>query len=242
MLQALKQTPSKLLQAAQLPARLFVGMRYALSHDEKPAAVAEHIIPREASAKDMSFTFAVISLAAHVARADGPITREEYVAFRDAFPLDLGICGKIRKLFALACESGTPFSAHVQHIKHLFPGQRDLFASLTERMFSIAIADGPLTKPEERIIAKIAHLLELTPSEYSRIYDLYSRPLPAHHVLGVQKRDARTAIKKRYHQLMQRYHPDRFAAHPTSPEVTMLLTLRSAEISQAYKMMTKKAA
>lgn len=242
MLQVLKSTPSTLRRAAQLPFRAFTGMRYALFAQEALPPTPEHIIPREATFKDLSFTFAVISLSAHVARADGAVTREEYLAFRDAFPLSGGVCDKIRKLFAMACEDASPFSQYALHIKQLFPDNKDLYMSLTERMFSIATADGPLTKPEERTLAKIARLLDLTPGEYSRIYDLYSRPLPAHHVLGVKKRDARAAIKKRYHQLMRRYHPDRFAGEQTSPEVQMLLTLKSSEISKAYGALTKRAA
>jgi hypothetical protein len=55
------------------------------------------------------------------------------------------MCGKIRQLFLLACQSQTPFSAHVQQIKSLFPQQIELYISLVERLFRIATADKPLS-------------------------------------------------------------------------------------------------
>ncbi len=231
---------------AKLPKRGATALRYILSGTDdtgiKSGKTIINALPGEDSHKHISFTFAAISLSALVARADGNVTKEEYLAFRDSFPLTGGMCGKIRQLFLLACQSQTPFSAHVQQIKSLFPQQIELYISLVERLFRIATADKPLSREEERILAKIARLLGLNPAEYSVLHERYSRPLPPHIVLGVQKRSPRIIIKKHYHILMNRYHPDRYAATGVSPEVQMLLTLKTSEISQAYRALTKKAA
>ena len=47
---------------------------------------------------------------------------------------------------------------------------------------------------------------------------------------------------ERYRELMRRYHPDRFAHQSVSPEVALLLQLKSSEINQAYRWLSKKAA
>jgi DnaJ like chaperone protein len=239
--------PGSFRKAGYLAARGITALRYALSSQDGAEAdmasrMAGKPVPPEDSFRHLSFTFSVISLSALVARADGDVTREEYLAFRDAFPLTGGICGKIRQLFLLACQSKTPYSVHVQQIKTLFPGQKELFISLLDRMFRIATADKSLTCEEGRILAKIAKMLDLSPAEYSMLHDRHSRPALAHNVLGVKKRSARRLIKQRYHLLMKRYHPDRFAGHPISPEVESLLKLKSAEITRAYRTLTKKAA
>ena len=89
-------------------------------------------------------------------------------------------------------------------------------SALLDRLFHIAVADAPLSREEQRLLAQISHMLELTPAEYSRLHDIYTHPIPPHHVLGVKKHSPRDAIKKRYHALMRRYHPDRFAAVRTA--------------------------
>ncbi len=234
-------------EASRLPLRGVASLRYIFSKElveERifPENSIEKTIPKEVSFKNVSFTFAAISLSALVARADGAVSKEEYLAFRDSFPLTGGICSKIRQLFLLACQSEVPFTVHVQQIKTLFPQQKELFISLMDRLFRIAIADKPLSRVEERLLARISHSLGLSPSEYSSLYDRYSRPLAPHIVLGVEKRSPKTIIKQQYHALMKRYHPDRYASIPTSPEVQMLLTLKTAEISKAYEKLSKKAA
>ena|GEM_PF-2444420 len=234
--------------------RVFTAIRYSYSGfmaDEvkeitgsgfNSATVSENINLHTPSQKDLSFTFAVISLSAQVARADGVVSKAEYLAFRDAFPLTGGICGKIRQLFALSCQSKIPFSQHIAEIKAIFPQQKELFMSLVERLFRIAAADKPLVTGEAILLAKIARGFELTPSEYSALHDKYSRLPTPQLVLGVKKRSPRAIIKQRYYALMQRYHPDRFAGSQISPEVQLLLTLKTAEISEAYRRLTKKVA
>lgn len=210
------------------------------SYPTLPDDIATHIAPRDDEFKHLSFTFAVIALSAHVACLGG-LTREKYVAFRDAFPLSGSICGKVRKLFTLACRNEAPFEHYVTQIKHIFPGRTPLFASLVERLFSIAIADGRLSRQEEHTLARIAHMLGLSATEYATIRDKYLHP-QAHHVLGLSKRTPMHRLKTRYHALMRRYHPDHLAAHERSPEIEMLLQLKSSEINRAYRALSKRAA
>lgn len=237
-----------LVEFLHLPTRGIAALRYTIysSNDEDNHlvidGVVENIVPEETSSKHVSFTFAVISLSALVARADGMVSRAEYLVFRDSFPLTGGMCGKLRHLFLLACKSQTPLVTHVQQIKNLFPQRTELFVSLMDRLFRIATADKSLAREEERLLAKIAHSLGLSPSEYSALHDRYSRPLAPHAVLGVAKRSPKAVIKQKYHVLMNRYHPDRYNSVPVSPEVQMLLTLKSSEISQAYRALTRKMA
>ncbi len=237
-----------IVDIAHLPMRGVVALRYIFSAGDTtdipplPEEAMENITPKEAPFKHISFTFAAISLSAMVARADGTVSKEEYLAFRDAFPLTGGMCGKIRQLFLLACQSQNSPTSHVQQIKYLFPGQIDLFISLVDRLFRIAVADKPLSREEERLLAKIAHSLGLSPAEYSALHERYSRPLAPHVVLGVERRSPKNIIKQQYLKLMNRYHPDRYAQTKVSPEVQMLLTLKSSEISQAYRTLTRKAA
>lgn len=230
-----------------MPTQAMAGVWYRLvGWQAEPAtqmneATIESLTPRDEAFKHLSFTFAVIALSARVACADGRLTREKYVAFREAFPLMGGLCGKIRKLFTLACKNTAPYEHYVMQIKHTFPRQMSLFISLVERLFSIARADGEIAREEERILARIAYLFGLSAGEYTAIRDRHMRP-KAHEVLGVDKKAKRPALKKHYHNLMRQYHPDRYASESLSPEVEMLLRLKVSEINEAYRVLSKKAA
>ncbi len=207
-----------------------------------PENVLERLAPKDDNFRHLSFTFSVIALSARVATASGELTRDKYVAFRDAFPLIGGLCGKLRKLFVLACTNTAPYEHYVNQIKHIFPRQMDLFYSLVERLFAIAAADGNISREEERILSRIAHLLGLGAGEYSEIRDRFIKPPKPHQVLGVDKREKAAKLKKHYYSLMQQYHPDRYASEKLSPEVDALLHLKVSEINEAYDLLSKKAA
>lgn len=222
------------------------GLMYRLEHPDTPAPLPDDVMaritPRDSAFKQMSFTFAAIALSAKIACMDGPLTREKYIAFRDAFPLKGGICGKIRKLFVAACDNPTPFEHYVYQIKYIFPRRLPLFSALVERLFRIAAANGHASPEAERTLAKISHMLELSPAQYGKIRERYAHRPRAHEVLGVDRRIKAAALKKHYRDMMRRYHPDRFAAEAVSPEVDMLLKLKVSEINEAYRLLKKKAA
>ncbi|MFO0389700.1 MAG: TerB family tellurite resistance protein [Alphaproteobacteria bacterium] len=231
------------------PRKVSVGLWYKIYgwSDESPStplpdAQMERITPKDATFKEISFTFSLIALAAQVARADGTLTAEKYIAFREAFPLLGGVCMKIRSLFAIACENTVHFSHYVNQIKYVYPRNMPLYSELVERLFRIAGADGVVSPASEMMLAKIAHMLGLSASQYTSIRDKNIGAPDAHQVLGVNKRASATKIKKQYHELMREYHPDRYATQELSPEVEMLLRLKASEINKAYKVLSKKAA
>lgn len=222
-------------------------MRYRLSHPFRrrhnaPRQLLKKLPQQEANSKQISFTFAAIALSARVACADGALTPRKYLRFRESFPLQEDVCEKIRSLFVLACHNPTPLAASIAQVKYAFPGQSSLLVSLMDRLFGIAVADGEISATAERVLASIAHGLDIPAYDYSRLLSRHMRPRKPHYVLGIDKRSNRDALKSRYHDLMRRYHPDRFAGQPLSPEMELLLELKTAEINDAYNRLSKRAA
>lgn len=248
MLQSLKHPPRWLAQVAQMPHSVAAGMRFRLqawaSLPARPPHphVIDGLKEDDDAFRRLSFTFAVIALSARVACADGPLTREKYIAFRESFPLHGGICGTIRSLFLLACRNDTPPEHYVHQIKYLYPSQPELFRSVVERLSRIAAAAGGIGRRAEFFLADIAHGLDLTAAEYAEILHLHDRPAHARHVLGVTAGVKSAALKKRYHELMRRYHPDRYGTEELSDELRLLLRSRTSEINAAYKILSRRAA
>jgi DnaJ like chaperone protein len=228
-----------------VPTRTISSARYQLTRLADPVIEAPEKAKEEAAKqaddfRHLSFTFALIALSARIATVDGRLSRDHYLAFRGAFPLSGGICGKLRKLFVLACENSAPAEHYALQIKHLFPRQMDLFISLVDRLFGIAASGGNLSKHQERLLSRIAHILDISAGEYTAIYERHVNPPKPHEVLGVEKRVSLAALKKRYHALMRQFHPDRHGAMYTSPEVAMILRLKASEISAAYHALARK--
>lgn len=247
LLQAIKQTPKWFATAALKPQVALAGFRYRVQgwmSGEKPldASILNSISPDDDDFRHLSFTFAVIALSARVAIADGTLTREKYIAFRESFPLKGGVCGKIRSLFTLACRNETPYTQYITQIKYAFPQRQELFVSLLDRLFRIAAADGGISRTGEKLLADIAHALDIPASVYADILEKYDDPSQAHQILGVKPHVKPSVLKKRYRELMQIYHPDRFAGQDLSPEVQLLLQLKASEINSAYRTLSKRAA
>lgn len=243
---ALKQLTNSLATLARTPGRLTVSLWYRLygwaDESGTPPDSIAHLKSGETPGKQISFTFSVIALSAHVARANGNITQEKYLAFREVFPLSDNMCQKIRELFVLACEDEMPFTHYVNQIKYAYPNHKALFSSLVDRLFCIAAVDGTISPAEEKILAKISHMLELSASEYMEVRDHHMRASHAYHVLGVNRKSSPEDIKKQYRKLMRKYHPDHHASMAHSADIEMVLQLKASDINDAYSLLSKKAA
>jgi DnaJ like chaperone protein len=236
-----------LASAMAVPRQAFSGLWYRLHGLKEPmprrhVPVLESITSEDEGFKRIAFTFSVIALSARIAGLDGSLSKEKYVAFREVFPLSGEICGKIRSLFALAYENPTSFEHYVTQIKYAFPGQMPLFESVVDRLFRIASADGKLSREAEFMLAKVARMLDISPGGYSRIRDRHVTGGPADHLWEPKHRQQADQLKGRYRELMRRYHPDKFAAQNVSPEVELLLQLKTSEINETYRRLSKKAA
>ncbi len=236
-----------LINAPSAPVFWLAGLRYRLAHPFRrrhnaPSQLLKKLPQQEANSKQMSFTFAAIALSARVACAGGTLTPTKYLRFRESFPLQDGVCEKIRSLFILACYNPPPLSTSIAQVKYAFPGQPSLLVSLMDRLFGIAVADGGISAVTERVLADIAHGLDIPAHSYSRLLARHVRQRKPHYVLGIDKRSNRDALKSRYHDLIRRYHPDRFAGQHLSQEVELLLQLKAAEINDAYNTLAKRAA
>jgi len=235
---------STLAAFVRQPRHLRAGMRYALAVRHFPAIKKPKkltTIPPDDEFRHISFTYAVIALSARIARAGHGLTRRKYIAFRAGFPLRDGVCGKVRHLFRLACEDKTPLAHYIVQIEQLFPERADLYSEFLDRLFGIATADGGLGEEEELLLQHIANSLALTPWQYATIHARHLGKPSAHKQLGVARNSPANTIKKRYHQLMREFHPDRMGSQQLSPELELLLQLRSSQISQAYRQLTGHA-
>ena len=242
-----------IIAVANKPRRFLTRLKYrvqglAYTDAKAPDAITNGLSPDDENFKNLSFTFSIIALSAKIACADGNLTQDKYIAFRDSFPIKDGVCEKLRSLFTLACHNETPLEHYVTQIKFVFPANMSLFKGLVERLFVIASADGAVSAQAEKMLSTIAHMLHIRASDFAQMCALYETPSSsastkqAMQIMGVDANAKSGTLKKRYHELMQQYHPDRFAGVDLSPEVKQLLQFKASEINDAYRSLKKQAA
>lgn len=87
----------------------------ALAKGEGLSAVFERL--RTPPERSVGFTIAVIALSAKMAKADGLVTRDEVMAFREVFHIDPSEEANAAKLFNLARQDVAGFEEYAQRIR-----------------------------------------------------------------------------------------------------------------------------
>lgn len=189
--------------------------------------------------REMAFTFAIIALAAKLAEADGTPSRDEFITFREIFPMPASEHEKIRRLFALATRDGAKVSAHARRIAALFPParHRDLLADVLARLCKLAMSDGQLHQREEELLQEIARCFHIGRRSYQRIVQQAFDEVEAsdpYAVLGAKADWSDDAIRAAYRRLMREYHPDTVMANGGSADAVLIASRQMAQLNSAY--------
>jgi DnaJ like chaperone protein len=190
-----------------------------------------------ANYRQMAFTFAVIALSAKLVRVGGEMTRDAFLAFRRAFPLEDEDSAKIRDLFRMAWEDSANAEAVARQVMYLYPNQPELWREMLSLLVVVAQADGPLTAEELRLLTAISEVFGYNRARMGRLIASVAdgRPADPLKVLGLKRGAAPDEIKARYRSLMRRYHPDVVAARLHYPEAVAVAEQKAVAISNAYK-------
>ena len=189
--------------------------------------------------REMTFTFAVIALAAKLAKADGEATRDEFLAFREAFPMPASEHEKIQRLFDMAVRDEAEAIHHARRIATLFPVStyRRLLRDLLARLVRVAMVDGRVNAVEEALLQEIGQAFGLRRRECGLIlrkpHAIESAVSP-YAILGVKPEASEADIRRSYHQLMRENHPDNIQAQGGSQDAVLVASRQVAQLSAAY--------
>ena len=117
-------------------------------------------------------------------------------------------------------------------------------------LIQLAFIDGTVSQSEEDILQTIAEAFEFDPNAYHAIFDQFEKMMKnikpqtniedAYKILGVNKSDDISVIKKAYRKLVRQYHPDIIKSQGKSDEYMQEATAKTQEINQAYEMIKEK--
>ncbi len=187
--------------------------------------------------KSVAFTIAVIALGAKMAKADGQVTRDEVVAFRQVFQISRQDEAQAAKVFNLARQDVAGFDSYARKIARMFGKDHAALIDVLEGLFHIAMADGDYHPAEDEFIAQVAGHFGVPDKIFACLRSRYvpgAAPDP-YSVLGVDHSASLEEIRQSWRKLVRETHPDSMIARGLPEEAIALATTRLAAINSAWE-------
>jgi DnaJ like chaperone protein len=191
----------------------------------------------------VTFTIAMIALAAKLAKSDGRVKRSEIVAFREIFTIEPGQEEAVGRVFDLCRQDVAGYRDYARQIVRLFGRGAPILEDIMDALFHIAVSDAGLRPEEDDYLETVGRIFGLPPACMARLKARYA---PDHwdpwSVLGIEHSARPEAIRAQYRQLVRQNHPDALTAKGLPEEMVELANRRLADINRAYSEITATAA
>ena len=190
----------------------------------------------------VAFTVGIIALGAKMAKADGVVTRDEIIAFKEVFKVPEGEMENVSRVFNLAKQDVIGYEAYANQLASLLKGNRKLLEDVLEGLFHIAMADGVFHPNEEQFLAEVAQRFGFTRTQFNYIKARHVSAAKSdpYEVLGIAPGIDDDTLKSHYHKLVLDNHPDRMIARGVPPEFVSLAGKKVAAINAAYEELAKE--
>ena len=191
----------------------------------------------------VTFTIAMIALAAKLAKSDGRVKRTEIHAFREIFTIEPEQEAAVGRVFDLCRQDVAGYRDYAAQIVRLFGRGAPILEDIMDALFHIAVSDGGYHPEEDEFLGAVAAIFQLDPRCFAR---LRARYVPDHwdpwSVLGIEHSAGPEAVRAQYRALVRRNHPDVLTANGLPEEMLELANRRLADINRAYSEITAEAA
>ncbi len=214
----------------------------ALAKGEGLSAVFDRLkTPPE---KSIGFTIAVIALGAKMAKADGTVTRDEVMAFREVFTIPPQEEGNAARVFNLARQDVAGFDLYAEKIAAMFGPGDPVLVDLMEGLFHIALADGEYHPHEDAFLRDVAGIFGIgAPCFRSLVARFVPDAVPdPYDVLGVPHDAPIAEVRAAWRQAVRDNHPDRLVSRGLPEEAIRLAENRMAAINRAWDEINGKKA
>ena len=182
------------------------------------------------------FAFSIIILSAKIAKADGQVTKEEILAFKDKFNIPNNEIKEVSKIFNEAKKSTIGFKQIADQVGELFNDNKILLEELLNNLFYIAESDGKISIDEIEILKSISKSFNLDEKDFQSIFHarLNDKESDPYKVLKVNRTDSNLLIRKKWIQFNKEHHPDNLIAKGMPQEFIDLATKELSLINIAY--------
>lgn len=193
------------------------------------------VLARPEGTSSVGFTVAMIALSAKMAKADGVVTTDEILAFRDLFEVPPNEERNVARLFNLAQEDVAGFEVYAKKLADLFPYDRKTLLDILDGLFHIAKADGVVHESEIGYLSRVAAVFGLDDREFSKVLARHVRSDGnPYEVLGLGPESSDADLKAQYRREVQETHPDRLIARGVPEEFVRIANDRLAALNDAW--------
>lgn len=193
------------------------------------------VLARPEGTNSVGFTVAMIALSAKMAKADGVVTTDEVIAFRELFDVPENEERNVARLFNLAQEDVSGFEIYAKKLADLFPYDRKTLLDILDGLFHIAKADGVVHENEIGYLSKVAEVFGLSEREFSKVLARHVRSDGnPYEVLGMGPEASDQELKAQYRREVQETHPDRLIARGVPEEFVRIANDRLAALNDAW--------
>ena len=192
--------------------------------------------------KQIAFTIGVVVLGAKMAKADGVVTPDEIVAFRQVFRVPPEEMKNVGRVFDRARQDAEGFEPYARQIAGLFKDNPAVLEDLLDGLFHIAKADNVFHPAEKEYLRRVAEIFGFSEADFARISESHVGPDVAdpHTVLGVAHDVSDEDLKSAYRRLVREHHPDTLIAQGMPQEFIDVANEKLAAINNAYERLTKQ--
>ena len=214
----------------------------ALASGESLSEVFEKL--RTSPDRTVGFTIAVIALGAKMAKADGQVTKDEVVAFREVFLIPREEEANAARVFDLARQDVAGYDLYARRIKAMYDADDRALCDLLEGLFHIAVADGVYHPKEDDFLNDVAQIFGFDERRFRSIRAQFvdEAERDPFDVLGVEPDAPIADIRAAWRQLVRETHPDQMMARGVPEEAVKLAERRLVAINRAWEDIQGRAA
>ena len=207
----------------------------ALATGEGLSAVFEKL--RTPPERTVAFTIAVIALGAKMAKADGVVTRDEVIAFREVFVIPAAEEENAARVFNMARQDVAGFDTYARRIKAMYGADDAPLCDLLEGLFHIAMADGIYHPKEDAFLREVAEIFGFSERRFRGIRAQFVEDAEGdpYDVLRVDPDAPLDEIRASWRKLVRETHPDQMLARGVPEEAIKLAERRMVAINRAWE-------
>ncbi|MCX2721867.1 J domain-containing protein [Roseibium salinum] len=193
------------------------------------------VLARPEGTNSVGFTVAMIALSAKMAKADGVVTTDEVLAFRELFDVPRSEEKNVARLFNLAQADVAGFEVYAKKLADLFPYDHKTLLDILDGLFHIAKADGVVHESEIGYLSRVAEVFGLSEREFAKVLARHVRgDGNPYDVLGIGPGASVAELKAQYRREVQETHPDRLIARGVPEEFVRIANDRLVALNQAW--------
>lgn len=194
--------------------------------------------------RKVAFSVAMIALSAKMAKADGVVTQDEVRAFQAIFEVPPQEAHNVARVYDLAKQDTAGFEVYARQMAGLCGNGGPncmMLEDILDGLFHIATADGVLHEREEGFLRRVAEIFSIGEDHYQMILSRHVELGTAdpYVVLGIERGQPLTEVKRRYRKLVAENHPDRLIGRGLPQEFIAIATTRLAAINAAYELIER---